>query len=380
MPRRALPGLLLLLWAMGLAAQDLDHIQVHGFATQGFLFSSNNNYLTMQSSRGSLQWTEGAINATDSLTDNLRVGMQLHMYQMGQIGGPNVLIDWASGDYKFNDWLGIRAGKVKIPQGLYNDAQDVDALFLWVLLPQCVYGDDNRDFDLALEGGELYGALEPGRHGGSLLYRGYVGENRLDANGGYVLVLSEFGLTFPTPPGGRVFGGDVRWATPWRGLMVGTSVQSQSLDGTGPQGTVHMPPAMLVSYYAEWTRGRWHVAGEYWRSPLQPVLTVEGTSVPVPIDGRSWYPMVSYRVTRKWQVGSYYSHYVNKVGVGDISQPANYSKDWVVSGRYDFNQYFYGKLEGHFLHGTALGYYTSANPDGLKTNSNMLAARIGFTF
>lgn len=226
MPRRALPGLLLLLWAMGLAAQDLDHIQIHGFATQGFLFSANNNYLTMQSSRGSLQWTEGAINATDSLTDNLRVGMQLHMYQMGQIGGPNVLIDWASGDYKFNDWLGIRAGKVKIPQGLYNDAQDVDALFLWVLLPQCLYGDDNRDFDLALEGGELYGALEPGKHGGSLLYRGYVGENRLDANGGYILQLSEYGLTFPTPPGGRVFGGDVRWATPWRGLMVGTSVQS----------------------------------------------------------------------------------------------------------------------------------------------------------
>jgi hypothetical protein len=52
----------------------------------------------------------------------------------------------------------------------------------------------------------------------------------------------------------------------------------------------------------------------------------------------------------------------------------------VIAGRYDFNQYFYGKLESHFLHGTALGYYTSVNPNGVNPDSNMLAARVGFTF
>jgi hypothetical protein len=52
----------------------------------------------------------------------------------------------------------------------------------------------------------------------------------------------------------------------------------------------------------------------------------------------------------------------------------------VVSGRYDFNSYFYGKIEGHFLHGNGLGFYESTNPNGLKPNSNMLAAKIGFSF
>ena len=75
---------------------------------------------------------------------------------------------------------------------------------------------------------------------------------------------------------------------------------------------------------------------------------------------------------------AYYSHYVNKAA--NTSLPENYSKDWVVSGRYDFNQYFYGKVEGHFLRGTGLGYYMSTNPNGLQPNANMLAARIGFTF
>jgi len=230
---------------------------------------------------------------------------------------------------------------------------------------------------LALEGGELYGGLDLERRG-RILYHGYVGENRLDANGGYALQLAGYGVTFPNPPSGKIFGGDVRWQTPWRGLTVGSSAQSQALDGAGPQGTLHMPPALIVGYYAEWRRGRLYVAGEYWRSPLEPVVVAGTTTIPIPLDQRAWYPMASYRLTQKLQVGGYYSHYVNKAG--DTSLPENYSKDWVVSARYNFNEYFYGKVEGHFLHGTGLGYYASANPNGLKANSNMLAARIGFSF
>ena len=41
---------------------------------------------------------------------------------------------------------------------------------------------------------------------------------------------------------------------------------------------------------------------------------------------------------------------------------------------------FYAKLEDHLLHGTGLGYYESTNPNGLKPNSNILAAKIGFSF
>jgi hypothetical protein len=378
MPRRMLLVLLLCGCSVGLAAQDLENLQIHGFATQGFLFSSHNNYLTMSSSSGGLQWTEGAISLTDPLTDNLRVGIQLHMYQMGQFGGPNVLVDWASGDYKLNDHLGLRAGKVKVPLGLFNDSQDIDSVFLWILLPQCMYPVDNRDFDLAVLGGEVYGGLGLGRHGGRVLYRAYAGESTLDANGGYVQQLAQYGLTFPSPPSGKSYGGDVRWATPWRGFTLGSSLATQALDGTGPQGSLHLAPSVALAQYAEWKKGRLYLAAEYWRLPLVPILTVGASTIPISIDERAWYPMASFRLMQRLQVGAYYSHYVNKAA--DTSLPANYSKDWVVSGRYDFNQYFYGKLEGHFLHGTALGYYAVDNPNGLQPNSNMLAARIGFAF
>jgi len=377
MPRRAVL-VLLCLWAVGLAAQDLGDIQIHGFATQGFLYSSSNNYLGMTSSRGSFEWTEGAIGVSDSVTNNLRVGIQVHMHQMGHFGDSDVAVDWALGDYKVNDQLGFRAGKVKLPMGLFNDSQDVDSLFLWVLLPQAMYPDDNRDYDLAFLGGELYGGCRLGKRGGRVEYRGYLGDSRLDPDGGYVQQLAAFGLTFPSPPAGRDFGGDLRWVSPWRGLTVGSSAQSQGVDGTGPQGSVHMPPELEVAYYAEWRSGKVYVAGEYWRVPLYPVLTIGSVSMLVPLDQRAWYPMVSYQLVRKLQVGTYYSHYVNKAA--DTTQPANYSKDWVIAARYDFNEYFYGKMEGHFQHGNGLGYYASDNPNGLKPNSNMLAARIGFTF
>jgi len=134
--RCRLPLVILGLCTSALFAQDLENLQIHGFATQGFLFTTNNNYLTMKSSSGSLQWTEGALNVTAPLSERLRVGMQLHMYQMGELGGPNVLVDWALGDYKVSDQLGFRGGKVKVPMGLFNDSQDVDSLFVWTLLPQ----------------------------------------------------------------------------------------------------------------------------------------------------------------------------------------------------------------------------------------------------
>ena len=97
MPRRASVLAMLCLTTVSVAGQDLENLQIHGFATQGLLYSTNNNYLTMKSSSGSLQWTEGAVSFSDAVTDKLRIGVQLHMYQMGEFGGRTL---W---------WIGRRA-------------------------------------------------------------------------------------------------------------------------------------------------------------------------------------------------------------------------------------------------------------------------------
>src|SRR5579872_2598542 len=302
MSRRMLPFLLACLLAPGLRAQNLAGIEIHGFATQGFLFSSHNNYLTMNSSSGSLQWTDGAVSVTDSLTDNLRVGIQLHMYQLGQLGGPNVQVDWASGDYRINDHLGFRAGKVKTVLGLFNDSQDVDAVFLWILLPQCDYPIDNKSFMLAHLGGDVYGELPLGKRGGRLRYDGFVGQSIADLSGGYVKQAADGGLLFPSAPGGKIYGGDLRWDAPWRALTLGASANIQGLDGTAPGGGVHVPPAFMGVEYAQFKKQRFYLAAEHMRFPLATVVTFGPAMIHVPQDQRSWFAMGSYQLSKQLQV------------------------------------------------------------------------------
>src|ERR1700733_3331374 len=221
------------------SAQDLAGIVAHVFGSQGFLFSSNTNYLSMKSSDGSPQWTDGAVNISDSLPDNLRVGIQLHMYQLGEFGGSNVQVDWASGDYRVDDHFGIRAGKVKTVWGLFNDSQDIDAVFLWILLPQGSYPIDHKSFYLAHVGGDVYGALFLGKRAGTLHYDGYAGQATVDLNDGYIKQFADLGLVFTSSLGGKTYGGDLRWEPPLRGLTIGTSGNVQAVDGTAPTGSIH---------------------------------------------------------------------------------------------------------------------------------------------
>jgi hypothetical protein len=376
--RRALVSAFIVTFAGTVSAQDFSGIQFHGFVTQGFVYSSHNNYLTMQTSSGSLQWTEGAFSISDSLSDNLRVGIQLHMYQLGQLGGPNVHVDWALGDYRVNDYLGFRGGKVKTVMGLFNDSQDVDAIFLWTLLPQCSYPVDNEGYFLSHLGGEVYGYVPLGKRAGKLRYDGYAGHSYLPLDEGYIKQLTDAGLIFTNEPTGKTYGGDVRWETPLQGLLVGYSPGVLGLSGAASGGSMNVPTFYMSAQYAQFARGKFFFAGEYDKSPYNEMATIGQEQIFIPVDEHDWYVMGSYRLTKRLQVGSYYSHYMNKAL--DTSQPANYSKDFVLSERYDFNSYFYAKIEDHFLHGTGLGYYESTNPNGLQPNSNILAAKIGFSF
>jgi hypothetical protein len=95
------------LYAGSRCAQDLAGIEIHGFVTQGFLVQLPQQLSDMQSSSGGLQWTDGAVRFTDSLTASPRAGIQLHMYSRGQLCGPSIRVDWASGDYKVDHDFGV---------------------------------------------------------------------------------------------------------------------------------------------------------------------------------------------------------------------------------------------------------------------------------
>ncbi len=101
-------------------------VQIHGFASQGFDYTDQNNWLTMHSSQGSAAFTDFGANVSMGLTDRLRIGAQFYDRNLGNLGDWHPSLDWAFADYRIKPWFGIRGGKVKTAIGLYNHTQDYE--------------------------------------------------------------------------------------------------------------------------------------------------------------------------------------------------------------------------------------------------------------
>src|SRR6185437_15998093 len=217
----ACPGAIAQLSANG------KELQIHGFASQGFLYSSGNNYLTTQSTQGSFALTDGGLNLSAQFMPKLRVGAQVYIRDVGKLGRGLVTLDWALADYRFSDWFGIRAGQVKTVQGLYNDTQDLEFLHTWALLPQALYPLDLRGSNISHLGGDLYGSMRPKKLG-TFSYTAFAGKSPADRHGGEQYGLQSYGY-FVGPRRGRLLGVDLKWNTPFPGLLLGAAY----LDGQG---------------------------------------------------------------------------------------------------------------------------------------------------
>jgi hypothetical protein len=410
--RRQLFGLVLACLCAGqptLRAQELKlfdrDVQIHGFASQGFVYTNTNNWLTMNSSQGSGAFTDFGINASTNVTDRLRIGAQLYDRNLGQLGRYHPSLDWAVVDYRFKSWFGVRGGKVKTTLGLYTDSQDLDFLHTFALLPQSVYPTDLRDATIAHVGGDIYGNVPVPHQLGDLSYTGYVGHRSDSEYSGYRYYLSSFGAQIKSY-GGLQYGADLRWSTPLKGFLIGVSRMNEEITAKGSVVDPLNPGAGLVPYsefskadwtnqfYGEYTKGRLRIDSEYrryWRNQEISDSTSESFA-----DMRGWYVSGAYRICKRLQIGSYYSRYtITNVVTGalsafyppatDTNLPANHIYDKVVTARVDLTKFWNVKVEGHFMNGYGSGpypngFYTQVNPQGFMPNTNALVVKTGVNF
>lgn len=347
-------------------SDDLLAVDVHGFVSQGWLLGLRNDYLAEDEERGSFEFSEVGINFTKQLGDRLRAGLQLFARDLGPRGNYRPTVDWFYLDYRFADWLGLRAGRVKLPFGLYNEINDVDAARAFVLLPQSLYTVSNRDFLLAQTGLELYGYLDLDCLG-ALDYRLY---------GGSVWVPRDIALPGPVRLDSSnipwIVGGRVMWETPLEGLRAGVSLQVLELDldvtysqqlfaplqmaGMLPadfDGQVHAEgnPCVLWVGSLEYAAYDWLLAAEFsrWHTELQddqPLLAPETKNT----EDRM-YGLVAYRVASWLQPGAYYALYFPHAN--DRHGRQNQQHDVALVLRFDVNEHWLVKVEGHYMEGTA---------------------------
>jgi hypothetical protein len=370
---------------------DGRQFQVHSFVSQGFAYSNDNNYLTMNTSQGTFAMTDAGVNVSTQITDKFRVAAQVYDRNMGKLGEWHPTLDFAFADYKFKDWFGIRAGKVKTVLGLFNDTQDMEFLHTFAILPQSMYPLDLRASTIAHTGGDVYGTFGIKKLG-EISYTGYAGWQSFDKYGGYVYGSAAQGLNVTSLPA-RQFGGDLRWSDLVRGLLVGASVMHAPATGyasTQVAATVTFHETVwdhdnTVTFYMEYKIANLALDGEYRRDTVGTMYEVG----PLPAgtfgqDARGWYVSAAYRVAKRLELGTYESRYYPVWGQNP-APPTNHIYDTVAAAKFELTGHWDLKIEEHFMDGYGLpysfrGFYPQQNPAGLKPKTDMLVVRTGWNF
>ena len=152
-----------LLWSCAAQAEKLPHnLQIHGFASQSWLMSSDNNVFGKSSSgSGSFDFRELGLNASMRPLPRLQFSAQMLSRWAGEGSEGNIRLDYGFIDYTVfssqTSQFGIRLGRMKNPLGFYNDTRDVPFTRPSILLPQSIYFDRTRKLALAADGVHLYG-------------------------------------------------------------------------------------------------------------------------------------------------------------------------------------------------------------------------------
>ncbi|KZY34127.1 hypothetical protein A3752_01250 [Oleiphilus sp. HI0081] len=141
----------------------VDHINWHGFVSQSFVLTDENDFLG-SSSDGSFKYNSVGLNGSWKATNSLQFSMQGLYKQIGNGEPKGTRLDFAILDWRlFDDFeygLGLRAGRLKNPFGFFNETRDVAVTRPSLLLPESIYIDYLQEILHSSDSIGLYGHRE----------------------------------------------------------------------------------------------------------------------------------------------------------------------------------------------------------------------------
>jgi len=296
----------------------LERIQVHGFASQGLIFTTDNNFYG-DSEHGSAAMTELGLNASIQLSPKIRLAGQVISRNAGEMDNGSPHLDYALLDINLitstKGRLGAYLGRIKNPLGLYNDTRDVAHTRQGIFTAQTIYFDKVRDLIMSADGAQLYG--EYFLPNGTLLVQGGVGypipddnveqvylgqdhQGKLDGN-----ELAIVGRIMYEHDGGR-------WILAASGATLDIDFEGTAADALGPfiPGIGYIPQLLGINsgtigidytiFSAQYNSEKWQLTGELAYEDIN-FIDIGGLFSDADVKSYGYSLEANYKFTSKWE-------------------------------------------------------------------------------
>jgi len=358
-------------------------VQVHGFASQGIVSSTGNNFYGDSSNNISFDFREIGINASYRPRPDLQLSAQVINLDAGDVSENGLLLDYALVDYTISSTedtqLGIRLGRVKNPFGLYTTTRDVAFTRPSIVLPQSIYFDKARSLALSSDGVGFY--LNKESNYGGINFDLVVGNANVDRGSEATFLRVDLPGDMKSEKPSRLM--RIMYTTPNDRLRIAFTAANIDLryDATSqefdPNLAVHLDPKIISAQYSN---ENWELTAEYsqMKSSITRSFFPNFNNV---IEG--YYVQGSYQFTPTLQAVVRYdasfnnkSDHSGKKLSAETGLPAHvfFAKDWMIGLRYDVTPSFMIRGEWHHIDGT--GWLSSldnnADPGAMERKWDML--------
>ncbi len=398
-------GLLLILTTTHASAELhndwVKQIQIHGFATQGLIFTTDNNFYG-DSDHGSADFTELGINASAQFSPKIRLAGQLLSRHAGDMADGSPRVDYALLDINLvassQGNLGLYLGRVKSPIGLYNETRDIGHTRASVFTQQAIYFDKVRDLTMSADGIHFYG--EYFLQNGTLLIQAGIGYPIPDANAEQTYLgqnwagqleanqLASVGRIMYEHDGGR-------WIFALSGASLDLDFEAGTTDPLN-SGKLEIDYSIVS---AQFNGEKWQFTAE---GAVQKSNFVGIGGLFSDVKPLGFTLEAKYRFTSKWQAfirsetfyldkDDKYGHSANEklqlisdaLYGGQLPiQPSynRYSQAWIVGGRWDISNNLMAAADYHIIKGAAI--LSGADNDMNNTTKywDMFAVSLSYRF
>jgi len=390
-----------------------ERLQIHGFASQAYINTSHNNFFG-DSEDGSFEFTELGLNGSFQLSPKIRLASQVLSRRAGELDNGSPYIDYALVDIDLfstaRSTTGLYLGRVKNPIGLYNQTRDVAHTREGILLPQVIYFDTIRELLISSDGLHAYHHMY--LDSGTLLMQAGLGYPITNKNVEYAFMGQDWNGKVGNDRLG--FFGQLRYEYNGGRWIYSLSHANVTIDfKAGPQDTIPFPSGpglnsgeIEVDYTVlsiQYNGKKWQLTAE---AALEKVEFVEISDNFSEQSGRpfGYFIQANYLFTPRWQGFIRYeewqrdrddwdadeaaqrslesSQLLSSFGINQPAFPAhtNYSKSWVIGGRWDIKPNLMLRAEYHLTDGTSSLPVRENNIALSEKHWNMLAISLSYRF